>query len=215
MAFRESTGTSELTPPSRPLPFHDSSRQATPAPQDPSFVAPQVDEPPDNVVVAALKGAPPWLISAIVHMVVLIVMALLLLPQMLDDRMELEASFADTLGEQLVVESDLTNPFAAIIDEPVLTPEDLLEVLEPIAEPGDLMADLPGFDAISSDPVLGMVGIAYDGRQAGSKESLLGAYGGTVLTQQAVLAGLEWLARNQQKDGSWSLQGPYADGGGR
>ena len=211
MASRGASGTSELTPSARTVPFSHSPPHHFKRSNQAAFVPHETDERPDNVLVVVLKGAPPWLISAIVHMIVMIIMAILLLPHVFNDRVDLTASFADTLGEQLVLESDVSNVFSDVGEEPVLTPEDLLEVLVPASEPSDLAVDLPGFD-ISSDPVLGMVGIAYDGRRTGSKESLLGAYGGTVLTQQAVLAGLEWLARNQQKDGSWSLTGPYADG---
>ena len=211
MAFRETAGTSELASPAPSVPIRSFPRHVS-APSPNAVSVERFDnQPPDHLLIEVLKGAPAWLISAIVHMIALIVLALFLVPQLLESRVELQATFADTLGEQLVVESDFATPLMHTAEEPVLTPNDLLAVLEPIAEPSDLLADMPGFD-FSSDPVLGMVGIAYEGRQAGSKESLLGAYGGTALTQQAVLAGLEWLARNQQKDGSWSLVGPYANG---
>jgi hypothetical protein len=56
------------------------------------------------------------------------------------------------------------------------------------------------------------VGMLLHGRQRGRRGDLLAAYGGNRLTEEAVLAALEWLARNQLKDGSWSLTGPYSDG---
>jgi hypothetical protein len=42
---------------------------------------------------------------------------------------------------------------------------------------------------------------------------LLGAYGGNATTETAVINGLKWLAKQQKADGSWSLMGPYKDGG--
>lgn len=51
------------------------------------------------------------------------------------------------------------------------------------------------------------------GRTGAMKDALLKAYGGTQGTEDAVAAGLKWLATNQRKDGSWSLVGPYSDGG--
>lgn len=45
------------------------------------------------------------------------------------------------------------------------------------------------------------------------KSVLLGKFGGTAETEAAVELGLLWLARNQMSDGSWSLKGPYSDGG--
>jgi hypothetical protein len=44
------------------------------------------------------------------------------------------------------------------------------------------------------------------------KQSLLKAYGGTAVTEEAVANALEWLRRNQRGYGDWSLRGPYADG---
>ena len=56
------------------------------------------------------------------------------------------------------------------------------------------------------------IGLALSGREEGTKQVLLAAYGGTALTEAAVTEGLNWLKRNQTKDGSWSLTGPYSDG---
>lgn len=50
-------------------------------------------------------------------------------------------------------------------------------------------------------------------RTGGMKEALLKAYGGTSETERAVALGLEWLKKNQSNDGSWSLVGPYSEGG--
>ena len=53
---------------------------------------------------------------------------------------------------------------------------------------------------------------AFSGRGAGRKDRLLKAEGGTDVTEAAVKLGLEWLAKNQQASGLWSLNGPYEDG---
>src|SRR5262249_41354689 len=45
------------------------------------------------------------------------------------------------------------------------------------------------------------------------KGALLGKYGGTKSTEDAVHLALEWLKRNQRSNGSWTLNGPYPDGG--
>ncbi len=50
---------------------------------------------------------------------------------------------------------------------------------------------------------------AFSGRFSPEKEALLKRFGGDERTEQAVTAGLEWLSRQQRKDGSWSLKGPY------
>ena len=51
---------------------------------------------------------------------------------------------------------------------------------------------------------------AFSGRFSPEKEALLKRFGGDDRTEQAVAAGLEWLSRQQRKDGSWSLKGPYS-----
>ena len=53
---------------------------------------------------------------------------------------------------------------------------------------------------------------AFSGRSAREKEGLLQSQGGTAATEAAVKLGLEWLVKNQQADGLWSLKGPYESG---
>jgi hypothetical protein len=53
---------------------------------------------------------------------------------------------------------------------------------------------------------------ALTGREEHMKEVLLREYGGNPDSETAVALGLAWLAKNQQKDGGWSLTGPYRSG---
>ncbi len=57
-------------------------------------------------------------------------------------------------------------------------------------------------------PILG----GLKGRSGVLKDALLKAYGGTPGTEDAVASGLEWVVKQQQRDGSWSLVGPYKGG---
>ncbi|MFN9911804.1 MAG: prenyltransferase/squalene oxidase repeat-containing protein, partial [Pirellulaceae bacterium] len=54
--------------------------------------------------------------------------------------------------------------------------------------------------------------VGLRGRQGALKSALLAAYGGTAATEDAVKLGLAWLARQQRKDGEWSLRGTYSNG---
>ncbi len=51
----------------------------------------------------------------------------------------------------------------------------------------------------------------FGGRRGAMKAALL-ATDGSPETAKAVELGLKWLARQQRKDGSWSMRGPYEDG---
>lgn len=51
----------------------------------------------------------------------------------------------------------------------------------------------------------GGAGEGFGGRGQGSREALLGRYGGTKQTERAVAGALNWLARHQNPDGSWSV----------
>lgn len=56
-------------------------------------------------------------------------------------------------------------------------------------------------------------GVGYEGRQPGVRTQLALLNGGTLASERAVDAGLEWLARHQRPDGAWSFQHLHADCG--
>ncbi len=175
---------------------------------------PSPGEPQEGVAEIALKNAPPWLISALVHTVVMIVLAILLLPQVLRNQVDLEASFADSdrLGDQLIYDSPIAGTDLEKVEKPEIALGDLPS-LDPESAPMpiDPAAMMTG-TTMASDAVSANIGHLLTGRDPGSKGALLALYGGNKLTEAAVVDGLKWLARNQQKDGSWSLIGPYEDG---
>lgn len=162
---------------------------------------------PKEVVV---RNAPPWLVSLVFHMLVLIALGLVTVTlKSSSNVVELEASmyaeqFGDELGNAMIdLESDQP-------EENVLTPEDMTVVEDPFVAPPNISPTADGTTATSVIDAP-QVGLAFDGREEGMRDALLRAYGGNKLTEAAVTLGLEWLARQQKSDGSWSLQGPYPD----
>lgn len=195
--------------PARPLPANPvSATQATSRPEEQEDKEGEEDE----LTTFALQSSPPWLVSAVVHMVALIVMALwMVVHELPKNRISLEAViYAEKEGEQLEFDTPLAGTDPEELDEPILTPEDLAMVDNPFAAPAKVDIIPDGVTA-TSDVKLN-IGLALDGRKEGSKKALLGAYGGTALTEAAVQSGLEWLSKVQRKNGSWSLTGPYSNG---
>ena len=162
----------------------------------------------------AMRGAPPWLLSAVFHFGVIIILGLMLLPLRDNNQINLDASiYSEELGDQLEFDSPLAGLENDSSEEPVLTPESLPEVDDPFATPPEVNIVLDGHMSTDSMPSP-QIGLALQGRSKGMKKSLLGRYGGNATTEEAVERGLAWLAKNQnEKDGSWSLMGPYRSGG--
>lgn len=173
------------------------------------------EEPPPEVTDKAVRAAPPWLVSGVVHMIALILMGVLYLAANQENRVQIEAIYAEDEGIQL--EEDILQDIAKLdmpdIVDPVLS-QDLLQVTDPFAAPPQLDLSLDGLEAISNI-LAPSIGLALTGREKGAKEALLGAYGGTATTEAAVQLGLEWLVKQQNtRTGLWSLTGPYANAGG-
>ncbi len=170
------------------------------------------DEPEGELSTIALKNSPPWLVSAIFHMLLMIILGLVLLPEMAGSQIDLESVWAEQLGDQLEYDSFLAGTAEDEIEEPVYTPLDLPEVPDPFAAPPSVDMLVRDGTTSTSDIPATQIGLALRGREEGMKLPLLARYGGNKFTQEAVEGGLEWLARNQRKDGSWSLIGPYSNG---
>jgi hypothetical protein len=146
-------------------------------------------------------------------MTVMIVLALMLLPSMGGNRINLTAKYAESLGDQLEFDSPFAGNDETAIEEPIFTPDNLPIVDNPFAAPPKLDLFVPHATSAVSHVDPARIGMALTGRTEGTRRSLLGAYGGDGTTEAAVELGLEWLAKYQNKtNGSWSLEGRYPDG---
>ncbi|MEM9645104.1 MAG: prenyltransferase/squalene oxidase repeat-containing protein [Planctomycetota bacterium] len=161
------------------------------------------------------RRAPPWLISLIFHLIVLVILGLISSP------------VGENLGNVMLVLGDSTgqseNELAEFAIEPVQNLDDAESDADEQApidfdtplELSSLIVDAP-MDPIDANVGLGpQITISqpmFGGRTGKTKEELLKKFGGTPETVRAVEMGLEWLRRAQTKDGSWSLRGPYSDG---
>jgi hypothetical protein len=180
----------------------------------PTSTAAADDElPPLATASDILNDAPAWLISAIIHMLMIIILGLIWVANEGTPQFIMSLSMNDDGGEDLAT-GELEVPFD--LDEQPLEPSDSTEPLQmatndPTETSVTEMAPVNPLGLVESGekPAIQM---ALSGREAGMKDSLLRAYGGTAGTETSVTEALKWLARNQGKNGMWSLTGKYADG---
>lgn len=192
-----SSGSPADSPASRRLPEHGDS-----------------DELPPLLTLNDLaKNAPPWLLSAGLHMLTLILLGLLFVPPERVQELILQLDYAEIASDNL--QADDLNLSLDQTDFPdakqVLTPRQFEPTEEPLFSRADSqLAALPlgGLNEPSPEPIR----MALSGREEGMQQALLEAYGGTAGTQAAVMEGLRWLARHQLRDGLWSLTGNYSGG---
>jgi hypothetical protein len=158
----------------------------------------------------AVPNAPPWLVSMLIHVAVLLVLALIALPQFVDSTFVVEVSYAEELGEQMLDDTQFIESIEPLETDPALA-FDAKEVENPLASSALPQFKLELFEA-ASDLETPAIGLALSGREPGAKKAMLAAYGGTAETENSVEMALDWLKRNQKSDGTWSLAGPYANG---
>jgi len=168
--------------------------------------------------VHTVRSIPSWLVSLVIHLTLLIMLALLTGPVGQDlgrVLLTIGQDNGDKEGELTDFAIDQSSELLEDIDE--LDSETPVDVPKPemafaVAEISESeFAPVPTELGVGSPlkPAAPMVG----GRSGAMKKRLLMLYGGTPTTESAVESGLAWIARNQNKDGSWSLRGPYDDGG--
>jgi hypothetical protein len=170
------------------------------------------------------RQAPPWLVSLIIHCFMLLAVGLAAVEAHRRQTSEMDVElapldskadeiYAETIGEQLEKQQPtINNPLATEVDTGYSI-SDLPAVDDPLAAPPmspDATASGDGFFSAVEAP---SIGFALSGRQEGRKDALLRAYGGTKTTQESVALALKWLAAQQRSDGTWSMRGPYEDGG--
>jgi hypothetical protein len=155
-----------------------------------------------------LKSSPPWLVSSVVHTLVVIILALIVVAHNADDEVILDVSYAPHLGDPFADDErnmgEETDP-----EDSIITPTELPPVENPFAAPLPLPPDMGNL--ASSAAMSDVVGLALKGRDAGMKKALLIKFGGDETTEAAVDLGLKWLVKQQRPDGSWSLRGPYSN----
>ena len=166
---------------------------------------------PEDLAAAAIKTAPAWLISFVLHTLILITLSLIVIGRDLPKIISLSITYAETLGDQLDDDS-LHAPMDLAGGETPGFSLGALPVIDPLARPPVIEPTLGGL-LPASRLAAPSIGMALIGREAGMKRGLLAKYGGTATTQAAVGRALEWLKRNQRRDGSWSLTGPFTSGG--
>ena len=173
------------------------------------------------------RSVPSWLISMTIHLLLFVLLALLTSPVGQDfGRVFL------TIGQSEGVKDAELTEFSIDQQSSLLDQMDASDAEIPVDVPLDLPVEIPvpvlnssvtdssaevetpvPVDVGRGEPAIIPASPMVGGRSGAMKKTLLMLYGGTPYTESAVESGLAWLVKNQNKDGSWSLRGPYEDGG--
>jgi len=166
-----------------------------------------------------LQQSPAWTTSLSVHCVILLLLALWVVRERQAERLRLTLGFAGPKSAAADVGADVV--VAAAVpqraeEKTEIAKTDMPPVESPRSAPADMPEDAPE-DAPGEEQVAAAaapaIGMLLVGRDAGRRESLVRAGGGSDETEAAVALALDWLARQSRKDGLWSMTGPYDDGG--
>lgn len=162
------------------------------------------------------RSAPSWLLSLVVHLIVLLILALISSPAGRGfTNLVLEMGFAEEQAEDAVDLELFSNDSL----EDVVSEEDSIEDTLVETEMPDVFESVqPADEQIIQPEMLGDQPIKltqpmFGGRTGAMRRALMAMYGATDETREAVALGLEWLKRQQHKSGYWSLRGPYTNGG--
>ena len=163
----------------------------------------EAEDEPSATGLRLLDSAPPWLVSMVLHMLVLIVLGVWVI-------VPLEYGTVSIVMDPTTTESgEPWMPDAGPIPTLEMSATDTQQSIqgeanntESFTTPKPPEIALEQVDSQNSDSGDRS---ALKGRQGTSKRALLLAYGGTEDTEAAVRRGLEWLARQQRPDGQWSL----------
>ncbi|HEV3339904.1 MAG TPA: prenyltransferase/squalene oxidase repeat-containing protein [Pirellulales bacterium] len=189
---------------------------ASPATAAPDRIETAPEPPTDEPWVAPFvkSGFVCWLVSAVVHMVLVIVLGFWLIESARHpERLLLAATVSDLRNEEGVEQLDLPADDAKLLDQalsidtavPAAADDVLMASVTTVEQPpGEL---LPGNDLKKlpiGNPSGGQI---LAGRDPALRGQLVAREGGTTQSEAAVTRALEWLERHQGKSGRWSLNG--------
>lgn len=159
------------------------------------------------------RRSPPLTVSLGLHVVVLLLLALAFVRLERDRRPVLDLSFASTvISEEKGVEiRPPPEPVEEVRLEEAKTEKPPVE--DPVAAPPPVTPDVTGPGAVESEVAAPVIGSLLNGRETGQRAALVKNFGGSDVTEAAVARALEWLVRQQERDGLWSLKGPYMSPG--
>jgi hypothetical protein len=161
-----------------------------------------------------VRRSPPLTVSLSLHVVVLLGLALAYIRFEREKKPVLDLSFASSVVEEDQKGVEIPPPPEPVEEQVIEEAKtDKPPVEDPIAAPPQAteVADAPG--AATGESAAPVIGTLLTGREEGQRKALVQAFGGSDATEAAVARALEWLVKNQGRDGLWSLQGPYMDGG--
>ncbi len=166
------------------------------------------------------RKLPAWMVSFIAHLIFILILAAVPLAKLAQGPLTVMLGFSSNVG---IAEFELSASDSPISAEPL---DANLDIVEPTTDVEQLLnVDLPELVAIEktttvgTEPALASIDVPFGiknglkGRTGELKSALLSKFGGNSDTEEAVDLGLKWLAKNQKSNGSWSLVGPYSDGG--
>ncbi len=185
------------------------------------------DRPDRGTRFLVFAALPSWLVSMVLHILILFCLAWVTLPQIMRNRdneltvgnaeqPELtEAPIFDTANDRELDEMEMSD--VTPVDAIEVTPTDLLTTDPQPFDASDLQAapamtelNPLGEDVAPLSELLTQIGAiggqGLEGRGQAARARLLREGGGTEGSEKAVQRALAWLQRHQNPDGSWSFQ---------
>lgn len=165
-----------------------------------------------------LRASPAWTTSLAIHTLILVALAIWIVRLPERQKLSLELGFGTTDGapgspgtDEAIVE--MPGEEAPPVDDAPNEPTEAVAATPPAEPTTEPETSEPTEQAEAPAAAVTGIRVALSGRDPGRREGFLGANGGSDATEASVAAALEWIVRQQKKDGLWSMQGPYQDGG--
>ncbi len=182
-----------------------------------------------------MRESPSWLISMVVHMILLIVLGLIGLAVEKQDEIrelvigdpdvteeEMEEDTNESLNEEMEEEEDSeteeeVEEVTAPVDTQIEAPEFTINTQQDDVSLAAAQIDFSDFateSAFSGDSASDVGGAAASGlgsRSTGGRAGAVRRGGGNKGSESAVEAALRWLANHQNRDGSWSFNHTAGD----